>query len=186
LTAPTTLIMAPFIALLRAVNLGSTNAVSMAALRDLTSALGFTNVRTALQSGNLVFHTSRRAPAALERLLEAEMLKGLGVRTRFFVRTAADWQSTIENNPFPAEAKANPSRLIVVFLKDAVTAEGLASLRAAIHGQERVGGVGRQAYLSYPDGISTSRVTAALIEKHVGTSGTGRTWNTVVRLAGMV
>jgi uncharacterized protein (DUF1697 family) len=170
------------IALLRAVNLAAKNMVAMADLRAMAEGLGFQQAQTLLQSGNLVFD-SKPTGARLESLLEATAKKKLGLETDFFVRTAREWQDLIAANPFPAEAKSDPSHLVLLCLKKAPDRQALAALRQAIKGRERVETEGRQAYAVYPDGIGRSKLTMALIEKHLGTSGTGRNWNTVLKLA---
>jgi uncharacterized protein (DUF1697 family) len=172
------------IALLRAVNLAGYNAVAMADLRDLLTGLGFGDARSVLQSGNLVFRSERRG-ASLERLLEVEAAKRLSLETDFFVRTGAEWRTVVARNPFPEEAARDPAHLLVMFLKEAPAARAVETLRAAIRGREVVRADGRAAYLVYPDGIGRSRLTTAIIEKHLGTRGTGRNWNTVLRLAAM-
>jgi uncharacterized protein (DUF1697 family) len=172
------------IALLRAVNLAAKNMVAMADLRAMAEALGFGAPRTLLQSGNMVFD-SKPTGAALESLLEATAKKRLGLETDFFVRTAKEWQAVIAANPFPAEAKSDPSHLVLLCLKKAPAREALDGLRQAIKGRERVEVDGRQAYAVYPDGIGTSKLTMAVIQKHLGTSGTGRNWNTVLKLAAL-
>ena len=174
--------MTTHIALLRAVNLAGKNPVGMADLRAMVEKLGFGKVQSLLQSGNLVF-ASGPAGKRLESTLEAEARKRLGLETDFFVRTAAEWQALIAANPFPAEARKDPSHLVLLCLKEAPGAGALAELRAAIKGREQVELDGRQAYAVYPDGIGRSKLTVALIEKKLGTRGTGRNWNTVLKLA---
>ena len=172
------------IALLRAVNLAAKNMVAMADLRAMAEGLGFEKPQTLLQSGNLVFD-SKPTGAKLEALLEATAKKRLGLETDFFVRTAKEWQALIAANPFPAEAKSDPSHLVMMCLKKAPGADALSNLRQAIKGRERVECDGRQAYAVYPDGIGNSKLTMALIQKHLQTSGTGRNWNTVLKLAAL-
>ena len=166
------------IALLRAVNVGGRGMVGMADLRDLLTQLGFHNVRSVLQSGNLVFDAPR-ARKNLEQLLEKESAARLGVETDFFVRTAAEWDAIIDANPFRKEAKDDPGRLVVLFLKSASDA---ATLHKAIKGPEVARGAGRQIYVYYPDGQGRSKLTNALIEKTLGTRATARNWNTVLKL----
>jgi uncharacterized protein (DUF1697 family) len=173
------------IALLRAVNLGSHNKVGMADLRALAEGLGFGQPRTLLQSGNLVFKNARPTGAALESLLEREAARRLRLETAFFVRTAAEWQGIVERNPFPAEARRDPSHLVLLCLKAPPADGAVERLGTAITGREAVRGDGRQAYVVYPDGIGTSRLTIALIERKLGTAGTGRNWNTVLKLAAL-
>jgi uncharacterized protein (DUF1697 family) len=170
------------IALLRGINVGGNKKVAMADLREMLNALGFADPRSLLQSGNLVFRSDARKSADLERLLDAETEKRLGLKTEFFVRTAKEWKAVVESNPFPDEAERDPSHLVVMFLKDAPDARDVEALQAAITGREVVRAVGRQAYITYPDGIGDSRLTNAVIEKKLGTRGTGRNWNTVMKL----
>jgi len=151
----------------------------MADLRDLASELGFAEPRTLLQSGNLVFAGKGQAEA-LERTLEQALAQRLDLSTEAFVRSAADWAGAIARNPFPEEAGSDPSHLVLLPLKQAPKA---AALQAGIVGREQVRADGRHAYISCPDGIGRSKLTMAVIEKKLGTSGTGRNWNTVLKLA---
>ncbi|HWB39941.1 MAG TPA: DUF1697 domain-containing protein [Gemmatimonadales bacterium] len=174
------------VALLRAVNLGPHNKVAMGDLRTVLEDLGLKEPRTLLQSGNVVFRTTRRPAATLERMLETETERRLGVRTEYHVRTAEEWRAVVAGNPFPAEARDDPSHLLVVFFKATLQVGAVAALRAAIAGRERVEAHAREAYIVYPDGIGRSKVTTALVEKTLGGRGTGRNWNTVLKLAELV
>jgi uncharacterized protein (DUF1697 family) len=174
------------IALLRAVNVTGRNRVAMAELRALFSRLGFGDAQTLLQSGNVLFRGGARSAAVLERVFEAETEKRLGVETDYFVRTAAEWRKMVADNPFPAEAKRDPGRLVAVCLKEAPGTANVKALQAAITGREVVRAKGREAYIVYPDGQGRSRLTNALIEKHLGTRGTARNWNTVLKLAALL
>jgi uncharacterized protein (DUF1697 family) len=176
--------MTTCLALLRAVNVGGTKPVPMADLRALLADLGVIDVRTLLQSGNAVFRASGAA-GALEARLERELAARLGVSTDVFVRTAAEWERIVEANPFRAEAKADPARFVLVTLKAKAAPKGLAALRAAIVGRERVEVRGREAYAVYPDGQGRSKLTLPLIEKHLGSRATARNWNTVLKLAAL-
>jgi uncharacterized protein (DUF1697 family) len=170
------------IALLRAVNVGGRK-LAMADLRAVLTEIGFTGVQSLLQSGNVVFRSSRKAGATLERALEREVEAQLGLRTDFHVRSLAEWESVIAANPFPDEARRDPAHLLVVALKVAPTPAAAAALQAAITGRERVRVDGRHAYLVYPDGVGRSRLTTALLDKHLSGRGTARNWNTVLKLA---
>ena len=166
------------IALLRAVNVGGQQMIAMSDLRDLLTRLGFANVRSILQSGNLVFDAKKSAPE-VEKLLERESAKRLGLDTPFFVRSPEEWDAIIESNPFRKQAKEDPGRLVVLFLKDERDA---ATLQKAIKGREVARGEGKQLYVYYPDGQGRSKLTNALIEKTLGTRATARNWNTVLKL----
>jgi uncharacterized protein (DUF1697 family) len=171
------------IALLRAVNVAGRNKVGMADLRDLLAELGFANVQSLLQSGNLVFDSQGRTPARLETLLEQAARDRLELDTGFFVRTAREWAEIVAGNPFPTEAKRDPAHLVVMCLKAGPDGEHVAALERAIADREVVRAVGRQLYVVYRDGIGRSRLTNALIEHKLATQGTGRNWNTVLKLA---
>jgi uncharacterized protein (DUF1697 family) len=171
------------VALLRAVNVGGSGRVQMADLRQLLSAMGFATVRTVLQSGNVVFGAGEEATERIERRVEAELRRALGVETDLFVRSADEWRELIRRNPFPREAERDPSHLVVALLRTAPEARQWDALRGSITGREQVRGFARHAYLVYPDGIRTSPVTAAWIERQLGTRSTSRNWNGVTKIA---
>jgi uncharacterized protein (DUF1697 family) len=176
------------VALLRGVNVVGNSMVAMSDLRDVLGAMGFTDVRSLLQSGNLIFRTDRRlAGASLERLLETATAKRLGRDSpTYMVRSAAEWNRLIDANPFPGAAKRDPSHLLVMFLKTPVAQANVKSLRAAIRGLETIEIVGKHLYVIYPDGVGKSKFTHGLIERHLATRATGRNWNTVVKLAALL
>ncbi len=169
-------------ALLRAVNVGGTGKVPMADLRALAERVGLKNVRSLLHSGNLVFEAGARSPAASAKLLEAACLKSFDLKTDIHVRTPAELAAVLARNPFPKEALSDPSRLMLMFLRDAPDAKAFKTLQAAIKGPETVRVDGHHAYIFFPDGQGQSKLTLAMIEKHLGTSGTMRNWNTVTKL----
>jgi uncharacterized protein (DUF1697 family) len=170
-----------YAALLRAVNLPGHNKISMAALKELCESLQFADVRTLLQSGNVVFSAQLRPNTELETLLEKEAEKRFGLVTNFFVRRGSEFQAMVNENPFPREAERDPSHLVLLFLRNEPTAEAVDALQESIVGRELVRAVGRHAYVVYPDGIGTSRLSMAMIEKKLGRC-TGRNWNTVLKL----
>jgi len=174
--------MTTFIGLLRAVNLGAHNKISMSDLRDLLTGLGARDVQTLLQSGNVVFRSDVRTTVALEQQIERAVAKQLNLATDLFVRSAEEWKALIAANPFPREAKQDPSHLLAMPLKAAPKPASVTALQDAIVGREIVRVHLRCAYIVYPDGIGRSRLTSALIEKSLGARGTGRNWNTVLKL----
>jgi len=173
------------VAFLRAVNVGGTGKVAMAELKALAEDIGLADPRTLLQSGNLVFDAGGRSTAALEKLLEREVAKRLAVETDIMVRTARQLKAAMERNPFPKEAKSDPSHLHVHFLKTPTGAAAVASLSRAIKGRETVKGAGGEVFIYFPDGAGNSKLTNTVIERHLGALGTARNWNTVTKLAEM-
>ncbi|MCX5515699.1 hypothetical protein C3941_06385 [Kaistia algarum] len=175
--------MTTTIALLRAVNVGGAGRIAMADLRTLCEGLGLRGVRSLLQTGNLVFEADEPADAALERRLETAAREALGLHTDVFVRPLDEWREVLAANPFRSEAEMDPSHLVLVVLKGEPKPADVEALRAAIQGPERVEVNGRVLYVVYPDGIGTSKLTLPLIEKKLGLRGTGRNWNTAMKVA---
>ena len=169
------------VAFLRAVNVGGTAMIAMAELKALAEDIGLAEPKTLLQSGNLVFDAEGKTAAAIEKLLEREIARRLGVETDVMVRTARELKATIARNPFPKEAKSDPSLLHVRFLKTPAGAAAVASLSRAIKGREVVKGAGSEVFIYFPDGAGTSKLTNAVIERHLA-RGTSRNWNTVTKL----
>ena len=163
--------MATHVALLRGINVGGHKMLSMAALRETLEGAGYKDVKTLLQSGNVVFTAKKKvSEAALEKLAGTDVI----------VRSAAEVQSVIDANPFPAEAKKDPGHLLVMFLKEP------ASVKLEWPGPERIHTNGRELYLYYPNGAGRSKLTGAWIEKKLGTRGSARNWNTVGKIQALL
>ncbi len=173
-------------ALLRAVNVAKTGTLRMADLQRTVEALGFGAVRTWLQSGNVTFESRAADPARLERALERKLSAEVGVTTDFFVRRRAEWRRVLDGNPFPEEAADDPAHVTVLVLKRPPTRSAWTALAAAVPGRERVVPADGHAYIYFRDGIGTSRLTTALLERTLGVRGTIRNWNTVRTLGELV
>ncbi len=178
--------MAQQIALLRGINVGGNKLVAMGALREMFGALGFLDARSLLQSGNVVFGGGTGTGGLLEEVLERESAGRFGWPIDYFVRSVKEWERIVAGNPFVEEAERDPGHLVVTFLKKAVTEKEVAGLREAFAGPENIRAEGRQLYVVYPAGIGRSKLTLALMERKLGTRGTARNWNTVLKLAAMV
>lgn len=146
--------------------------------------LGYVEPQTVLQSGNAVVGLPARAgtPARMESSIHAALLDRAGVDSDVFVRTAAEWQALVAANPLSHWAADAPSRFVAVVMRDTPTQAGLARLREAITGPEVVEPGDRVLYAWYPDGQGRSKLTGAVIERCLGTRGTARNWNTVLKL----
>ena len=153
----------------------------MTDLRNFLTALGMENVRSLLQSGNLVFESKVRTGSELERFLESEALDRMSLEADFIVRTPEEWKTIIRQNPFRKEAEKDPGHLVVMFLKAEPDVADIVALQGDIRGREVVRAKGKQAYIYFPDGQGRSKLTHAVLEKRLG-RGTGRNWNTVLKL----
>ncbi len=174
------------IALLRGVNVGGARKIAMADLKALIEALGFKDVKTLLQSGNVVFHASEEAEADLEALLETETERRLGLKTSYLVRDAKQWRAIIDANPFPKEAQAEPSRTLVTVGRTAMPAEALDAVRAVMLPHEKLEAVERQVYAYFGEGMGQSKAAEVLNRKAVKAIATGRNWNTVLKIGALL
>jgi uncharacterized protein (DUF1697 family) len=177
--------MSAHVALLRGVNLGGNKGVPMAALKAVAEGLSLGGPRTLLQSGNLVFSSQGRKPEALEGALEQAIRAEIGVATQVCVRTAAQWNALVEANPFPEAARDDPAHLLLMAFKTPPRPGGPNALAEVYHGPERIALALHHAYVFYPDGVGRSKLTPALLGRHLG-QGTARNWNTVLKLQAML
>jgi uncharacterized protein (DUF1697 family) len=166
--------VAAFVALLRAVNVGGTSKLPMSDLKEMCEALGFSGVRTYIASGNVVF-TSRKSETAVKSALEARLKAYGGKPVGVMVRTAAEMQAVLKDNPFP---KAPANRTIAVFLDDPPPADTLAAIRGKQN--EQIGLGKREIYIHYGDGIAKSKLVVPAAK-----AGTARNMNTIATLAKM-
>ena len=153
----------------------------MTDLRNFLTALGMENVRSLLQSGNLIFDSKVRTGSELERFLEGEALDRMSLEADFIVRTPEEGKAIIRQNPFRKEAEKDPGHLVVMFLKAEPDVADIVALQGDIRGREVVRAKGKQAYIYFPDGQGRSKLTHTILEKRLG-RGTGRNWNTVLKL----
>jgi uncharacterized protein (DUF1697 family) len=168
------------IVLLRGVNLGANRRLAMADLRALLANLGYDDVRTHLQSGNVVLTTGKK-PASLKRELEREIAAALGLETDVLVRTRDELADVIARDPLCAVAK-NPSRYLVSFLSQKPDAGFARELAAVAVAPERVAVSGREIYSWHPNGVHGSKLATLLGKRRAGLIATARNWNTVTRL----
>ena len=163
--------MPTHIALLRAINVGGTGKLPMADLRELCEKLGFRDVRTYIQSGNIVF-TSALDASKSKAKLEKALAERLGKPCRVLIRTRAELEAVDKHNPFP-EAPSN--RVIVTFLDEAPGPKAIDGVKTP--GGERLALRGRELYIHFPDGAGSSKLKVPFAD-----IGTGRNINTVRKL----
>lgn len=169
--------------LFRGMNTGGVRA-PVAEQRAMAADMGLKNPRTLAASGNLVVE-SDLPPGRLASDIEAAMEKRFGLKIAAIVRTPQQWASLIAANPFPDEAKAAPAKLLVMVMKEGVKPGAVDALRALAVGDERVEQVGDDLWFWHPDGIGRSRMAEKAQPRLIGI-GTGRNWNTALKLAEMV
>jgi uncharacterized protein (DUF1697 family) len=172
--------MARRILLLRGINLGARNRVSMPELRRVLEQAGYEEVRTYLQSGNVVL-SSARSPESLARECRAQIAGALGVDVEVIVRTRAQLARVVERNPL-ADIVTNPKRYQVSFLMRELPEPVLRELAALARPGERLVAIGRELYAWHPDGVARSKLWARLASPRLGVAATARNWTTVTAL----
>lgn len=170
--------------LLRGVNVGTNNSLPMADLRTTLQAIGCTDVKTYVQSGNAVFAT-KRAPAALTLAVEKALQRSMGRPIATTLRTGAELQAIVDGNPFAAVA-TNPAYLCVTFLAQAPAKPEIAPLHLRTFAPELFQVAGKEIYTWHPAGQGKSALAAALAKLPLRGAVTTRNWNTVLKLLEML
>lgn len=165
---------------LRGINVGGRNRLPMHALRTELERLGARNVRTYLQSGNVVFHPPERPLDALAEDLSRAIEGGHGFRPAVLLLDAIALRRAAEANPFP-EATGTPKTLHLFLPLTPTDAPDLARLEALRAPAERIAWREGVLYLHAPDGIGRSKLAAGA-ERAIGTATTARNWTTVTQV----
>ncbi|MEI9403684.1 DUF1697 domain-containing protein [Mesorhizobium argentiipisi] len=172
-----------FVALFSGINVGGNRIVKMAELKAFFESLGFSDVATYLQSGNVVFRAKKRDAAALTKELETAFEKKWGFNSRIMVRDAGWFERLVMDNPYP-EVAGEPTKLHAYALEREPTAEETKRLADKCTGSERFEIKGDVLYLHAPDGLGKS-VFATLIPRTLKVPSTARNWRSVLALLDM-
>jgi uncharacterized protein (DUF1697 family) len=169
-----------WIALLRGINVGG-RTLPMQELRELLAELGCRDVKTYIQSGNVVFRSSSSSAAALEVRISRAVAARRGFAPRVLVLTRRELRAAAEGNPFAREAAATPTSVHVFFLAETPQQPDLAGLERVRAPSEAFALRDRTLYLHTPDGLGTSKL-AERAERLLGVEATARNWRTVCAL----
>lgn len=173
-----------FVALYRGINVGGNNPVKMEALRAMHAGLGHDEVRSYVQSGNVVFRAEGTAKA-LEGGIAASFGKEFGFQAKVMVRGSGDWKEIVAGNPYPKETAADPKKVHVEICHGAPDRKRVEALLEKTGGPEAFEIVGHTLYMHAPDGIGRSKFAAGL-ERACAVPATGRNWRTVEALCEMI
>jgi uncharacterized protein (DUF1697 family) len=169
-----------YITMLRGINVSGRNKLSMDDLRAMVTDIGGNDVQTYIQSGNAVF-TSARSASAIVKDLERAVEESLGNRVPVLIRTRQQLADVLGSNPFLTGAE-DLKILHVTFLSAVPPATALASVSGKRSDGDELRVIGREVYLSCPNGYGTTKLTNAFFEKKLGTQATTRNWTTVGKL----
>ena len=171
--------------MLRGINVSGHKVIRMEDLRQSCAALGFQNLQTYVQSGNIVFLAPAQPPAALSQRISQTILKDFGFHVPVVVRTSKEMGEVIQGNPFLQEKGIDISRLHVTFLSDPAPASARKNLQALSANPDRFHLARRHIYLHCPDGYGRSKLSNTAIEKALSLGATTRNWKTVTTLFAM-
>lgn len=173
--------LASFIALLRGINVSGRNTIPMAELRTLCTELGWGDVQTYIQSGNVIF-TGRGSAPRLEAALEREIERRFGLAIPVIVRAATDWSAYVSDNPYPDASRSEPNLVLLALSKSPPRRDAVDGLLERAANGERITQVGDAIWIHYAGGVGKSKLSPALLDRLVGSPVTGRNWRTVLKL----
>ena len=172
-----------YIALFRGINVGGKNVLPMKELKALLENLGLQNVKSYIQSGNVVFQSNEKSTLGLSSKISAEIEKSHGFKPQVLLLNIEEMEEAIESNPFP-EAESDPKTLHLNFLASVPATPDLQALESLKKENERFELKGNVFYLHAPDGIGRSKL-AANAERLLGVAMTSRNWRTVCKIMAM-
>lgn len=171
------------VSLLRGINVGGRNKIRMADLRDMYRGLGLRQVRSLLQSGNVLFETAETDLTGVGRELEAAIRASFGLDIRIILRSSADFSGIFRRHGFSSEQLQEPRKIAVVFLSDVADSAAVDKLRDNNPGREIIHAAGADLYIFYADGMARSKLDSSRIERALGLHSTARNWNTCNRIS---
>jgi len=176
--------MIKYVALLRGINVGGKNMIKMETLREIFSSLGLANVKTYINSGNVVFETAKTDDAMLTNKICAAIEKELGLKISVMIRPHAEVAEVIKNNPFAGQFE-NDKDMYVFFLANEMSDENTQLLLAKNSNAEMIAVNGRTIYYLLRISIIDSVLGKGFIDKKLKVPATARNWRTVKKLGEM-
>ena len=177
--------MPSYVAMLRGINVSGSKPVKMEALRTSFEALGFKNVRTYVQSGNVVFEAKERVAAPLGPKIVARIKRDFGFDVPVLVLSADELARVVEENPFVEERGVDLTKLHVTFLAAVPASAGLKKMAGVSSGRDTFRCLGTSIYLLCPDGYGNTKLSNNAFERALGAVATTRNWKTVTALAAL-
>ena len=157
----------------------------MEELRALYATLKLRDAQTYVQSGNVIFRTDERDLAVLTKRLQGGIERKFGCTTDVICRTAAEIRDVVARNPFAKRRGIEPGKLLIVFLASDPGAEARGNVLRIKTEPEELRIDGRELYIYFPNGQARPKMSWAAVNKALKTPGTGRNWNSVVKMLEM-
>jgi uncharacterized protein (DUF1697 family) len=173
-----------YVALLRGINVGGNHMMPMKELTALFTEAGCSDVRTYIQSGNVVFRAGAAVVKGLHDAVERGLIARFGKSVPLVLRSQAELADCERSNPY-FDKGADPTTLVVMFLDGKPTAAAVAALDPARSPPDEFVVRGRDIYLRCPNGLARTKLTNAWFDSKLSAVSTGRNWNTVLKLLAM-
>lgn len=177
------LLMTTYISLLRGINVSGQKIIKMEALRAEYEALGFADVKTYIQSGNVIFQAENENCLDLAQKIAKMILQKWEFEVPVMVKTVKEWQTVLQENPFILERNEDKNKLHVTFLAEVPDAEKWAKIEGGLYGADAYILAGKTVYLFCPNGYGNTKLTNTFFESKLKCLATTRNWNTLEKIA---
>jgi uncharacterized protein (DUF1697 family) len=174
--------MPVLISMLRGVNVGPHNRIKMDALRDVYGSLKLEDVRTFIQSGNIIFRTKEKDLPALAKKIQAAIEGKFGFRPEVVLRTTDELRQAIAASPFAKRRDVEPAKLLITFLIAEPGPEAHSTLVGLKSHPEELHLKGRELYIYFPNGMAKTKLPWSSVEKLLKTAGTARNLNSAIKM----
>ncbi len=171
-----------YIALLRGINIGRSKRIKMADLVKTLDSLGFKNIKTYLQSGNVIFEYDSSDISEIEGSIERKISETFSFSVDVIIRTKDELESTVKDNPFISEHDIELDKLHVTFLSDIPDQKAILNMDINKAENEKFEIIGREVYLYCPNGYAKTKLKNDMFEKKLNTTATTRNWKTTNKL----
>lgn len=173
------------LALLRGINVSGHNMIKMEALKSTLEAIGFKNVVTYIQSGNVFVDSEEENPASVGFKIKQEIFKVFSYDVPVVVVNKADLANCFKNNPYLKAADVDLKKLYVAFVSNTLKSESINDLKISQFKPDEAAIDGNKIYIKYAVGAGKTRLDQKYIEKKLNLTATIRNWNTVTQLLKM-
>jgi uncharacterized protein (DUF1697 family) len=173
--------MPRYVALLRSVNVAGHGRLAMDELRHSFATLGYSDISTYIQTGNVLFGAPSKSQKKLVADIETQLEHDFGTSPAVLVRSIDELATVATTSPYPTKG-ADPARHHVTFLAERPSRQRLAAFDPPASGRDELTIIEREVYVHTPDGYHATKLTGTYLERHLGVMSTTRNWNTVTKL----
>jgi uncharacterized protein (DUF1697 family) len=177
--------MTTHLALLRGINVSGHSMIKMEVLKTTLEAIGFQNVQTYIQSGNVFIDTEEENAAAVGFKIKQEIFKVFGHEVPVVVIDKGDLEDCLKNNPFIKDKEVDSKKLYVAFISTTLSSNSMNDLRISQFKPDEASIDGNKIFIKYAVGAGKTRFDQKYIEKKLNVIATIRNWNTVTQLLKM-